>query len=644
MSLRIKLFLGILLFFASTLSFFGYMAYDSAVQSGTAREVALLQDLSSSLSRDLRTDIGTQPSEAAIERWLTEFNSLHLAILITSGNRQWLSDAARNELPSAVKHQIMTSPKSGSAAVDQLSFVWDTSPVADTPYTLSVIHRTNTHEAYAFFKRLELQLILSALIVVWVAIWSTQLIASLLEKLNSQKDKLQHQAMHDALTNLPNRAVMLDRLQVAMHDADRSKSELALLFIDLNRFKEINDTLGHHYGDLLLIEISRRLASGIRKSDTVARLGGDEFAVILGHISDEDATAMAAKLTNMIGQAIEINGNKLFVSGSIGIARYPTHAQDANTLVQYADVAMYAAKRSGIDYIIYDAKLDEYSREKLILSNDLRDAIKLGQLSVHYQPKIDIKTGAIIGGEALLRWKHATLGFISPDRFIPLAEQTGLIRALTEFVLETAMPDLQQLLREGHDMSFAINISPISLQDPELANMLLNSVKKSHIPPARVVLEITETAVMDKSLQTREVLQALDGLGFRISMDDFGTGHSSLVNLRLLPLQEIKVDRSFVMNMLRNEDDATIVRTIINLGHSLGKKVVAEGVESEAILQTLTNFGCDIAQGYHFSKPMPFDAFKLWLGANSGAGKTARLPSAVPAHQESSVLLPHLAK
>jgi diguanylate cyclase (GGDEF)-like protein len=620
MPLRIKLFLGIVLVFSVALSFFGYMAYDSAVKSGTAREMSLLKDLSAGLSRDLRNDIGATPNESAIKAWLHEFDSLHLAIMVAAGNRVWMSDEARNDLPPTLRQQIMRSAKSGSMSVGKLAFVWDTAPVSGTPYTLSVIHRTNSQDAHAFFKRLAVPLIIAALIVLWVAIWSTMYVAALLEKLNAQKDRLQHQAMHDALTNLPNRSLMLERLQTTMQEVDQSGAELALLFIDLNRFKEINDTLGHHYGDLLLVEISKRLLSVLRKSDTVARMGGDEFAVILSHVTEDVARTIAEKLIQVIGQVIEVGGNKLFVSASIGIARYPTHATNANTLVQYADVAMYAAKRAGNGYVIYDAKLDAYSRDKLTLSNDLRDAIERGQMKLQYQAKIDIQTGAIIGAEALLRWQHETFGLVPPDRFIPLAEQTGVMRGLTEFVLETAMYDLQLLLANDYDITFAINLSAVSLHDPELPNMLTKAVAKRDISPDKVVLEITETAVMDQSIQTSEVLQKLDRLGFRVSMDDFGTGHSSLVNLRLLPLQEIKIDRSFVMNMLHNEDDATIVRTIIELGHSLGKNVVAEGVETLAIMQALAKLGCDIAQGYHISRPMPFDAFSYWLAENTKLG------------------------
>jgi diguanylate cyclase (GGDEF)-like protein len=358
MSLRLKLFVGISLFFIVALSFFGYMAYDAAKQSGTAREASLLQDLSIGLSRDLEADIGTRPGANAINKWLHEFNSLHLAIMVHYDKKLWLSKLAHQEIPQKVRHQIITVSGRGSMSSGQQNYVWYTSSIGNTSSTLTVIHDTNAMEAQMLFKRLTVPLIIAALIILWVAGWSTQYVAALLEKLNAQKDKLKHQATHDALTGLPNRSLMLDRLVSTMQEVDQSNSELALLFIDLNRFKEINDSLGHHYGDMLLMDLSSRLQQVLRKSDMVARLGGDEFAVILGHVTTQEAQLIAGKLNDVISQEIEIEGNKLHVSGSIGIARYPFHTTDIGTLLRYADLAMYAAKRAGDGYVFYEPDLD----------------------------------------------------------------------------------------------------------------------------------------------------------------------------------------------------------------------------------------------------------------------------------------------
>lgn len=354
MPLRLKLFLGISLFFILSLSFFGYMAYDAAMQSGNARERTLLQDIASGMGKDLQSDIGRQPKPAVIESWLNQFNSLHLSIMVAKGQHAWLSKSARHQLPGEVVHQIKTASRSGDMKVGKRTFVWDTSHIGHTGYQLTVIHHASSLELRALSKQLIVPLVIAALIILWVAGWSTQYIATLLQKLNDQKDKLRYQAMHDSLTGLPNRALMLERLLATMREVDQSNAELALLFIDLNRFKEINDSLGHHYGDLLLVALSQRLQQLLRRSDMIARLGGDEFAVILGHVSEAEACSIASKINSTIGQEIDIEGHVLAVNASIGIALYPVHTPDANALLRYADHAMYAAKRAGHDYVVYD--------------------------------------------------------------------------------------------------------------------------------------------------------------------------------------------------------------------------------------------------------------------------------------------------
>ena len=341
-------------------------------------------------------------------------------------------------------------------------------------------------------------------------------------------------------------------------------------------------------------------------------------------MAGDDVKTIAEKLTQMMEEVMELEGNKLFISGSIGVAVYPTQAKDMDTLFQYADAAMYAAKESSLKWVAYNEDMEKFNREKLILTNELRSAVELGQLSLNYQPQVNIKTGAVIGTEALVRWNHPTLGFVPPDKFIPVAEQAGLIRPLTEFVLNTALQDLCRLEDMGYKISMAINFSAVSLQDKELESLLLRTTERWGGQSSKVILEITETAVMENTAHTMKVLQALDGRGFKISMDDFGTGYSSLVNLRRLPVQELKVDRTFVMNMLSNDEDATIVRTVIELGHSLGKKIVAEGVENEEVLQALSELGCDFAQGYYISRPVAFEALTHWLASN--AAKTQQAP------------------
>lgn len=637
MPLRLRLFLGIVLFSTIALCFFGYIAYNTAVESSIRQENNLLRDLSVGLTNDLAEDTGSQPTDAVILSWLAHFRSPHITAMVSSDDGRILTDGNKNEVPQALMQQIAASRTApGSIKQKQAVYIWYSTPIPGSRFTLTLIHTPQPHEIRNFIRRLAMPLVFASLIIIWVAIWATLFIAALLEKLRTQKDKMEHQAMHDALTSLPNRILMHDRIQMAMRVADRQQSELALLVLDLNRFKEINDTLGHHCGDLLLIEIAKRLQKGVRKSDSVARFGGDEFAIILNKVQTEDIESIAEKLTRLIEEEMEIDGNKLFVSASMGSAIYPLHSREMNTLFQCADIAMYAAKKARISHITYNEELEENSREKLILSNDLRNAIHAAQLSMNYQPKTDIKTGRMIGMEALIRWQHPELGLVSPERFIPVAELIGFMHPLTEFILDTALMDLRCLIDRGYDTSMAINLSASSLQDPGLEHLLLRAVAKWQVQPAQVMLEITETAVMDQTEQAMNLLQKLDRLGFKLSMDDFGTGHSSLVNLRRLPVHELKVDRAFVMNMLESEEDATIVRTVIELGHSLGKKIVAEGVESEAILQALAELGCDIAQGYHISRPMSFEALADWL-----SGRNSQTPA--PAFGSDECLSPDVA-
>ena len=605
MPLRLKLFLGIVLFFTIAFTFFGHTAFDAAVQSGSKRELVLLKDLSLSLSQDLSYDIGSSPDEKILEAWLGRFKNPDIALVVTQGEKSWANTTAK-KFPEAVIQKISTSSDVGTTTFENVTYAWHTAKILTPPYSINIIHRSNAEEARNFFKSMVLTLVITGLIVIWAAVWCTMFVASLI-------DQLKHSALHDALTGLPNRTLMRDRLEMAMHIADRTKTEVSLIVLDLNKFKEINDTLGHHIGDRLLSEMSVRLADGVRNMDTVARLGGDEFAIILSQINAGDTVVIADKLSRLIQDPFDFDGKKLVVSGSIGIARYPTHTLDPAILMQCADVAMYVAKRSGVNHVTYDATMDASSHENLILISELRSAIEQDQLSLNYQPKILIENGTVSGVEALLRWKHPTRGFVPPDHFIPLAEQAGLIGQLTLFVLDTAFNDLHLLQEHGHDITMAINISALSLQDPELIPLLSNAVDRHHIKTSRVMLEITETAVMDKTVHASEALQSIHKLGFSISMDDFGTGHSSLVNLRHIPLQEIKIDRTFIMNMLETRDDAEIVRTIIDLGLSLSKIVVAEGVENEDILQELVKLGCHTAQGYHISRPMTFKALQAWL-------------------------------
>jgi diguanylate cyclase (GGDEF)-like protein len=424
--------------------------------------------------------------------------------------------------------------------------------------------------------------------------------------LSKSLEVIQHNAYFDRLTDLPNRNLLYDRLQQAILAAQREDQSVALLIMDLDRFKEINNALGHQSGDLLLRQIGPRLKAILRKSDTVARLGGDEFAVLLprGTCADH-AAQVARKIIKALEQPFAIAELRLDIETSIGIAVFPEHGTDVDTLIKRADAAMYVAKETRGGYNIYSAEQDKSSTGRLMLMGELRRAIAQDQLFLHYQPKIDLQTGRIGGVEALVRWQHPKHGVIPPDVFIPLAEQTGLIAPLTECVLHKALRQCYAWHQAGLEINVAVNLSRRNLQSVELPGQIARMLKTCEVSSGCLQLEITESTIMANPERAMGVLAELKNMGLRLSLDDFGTGYSSLAYLKKLPVDEIKIDKSFVMNMHTKADDVAIVHMIIQLGHILGLKVVAEGLEGQEALDKLIALGCDMAQGYYISRPVP---------------------------------------
>jgi diguanylate cyclase (GGDEF)-like protein/PAS domain S-box-containing protein len=434
------------------------------------------------------------------------------------------------------------------------------------------------------------------------------------KELASLNQELEHQALHDALTELPNRLLLQDRMHQALLSAQREHHQLALLITDLDRFKEINDTLGHHYGDLVLQEVSARMRTALRGSDTIARLGGDEFAVLLPYIESADDAVMAArKLVAAMEKPIVLEDHSFHVGISVGIALFPDHGTDGSTMMRHADVAMYVAKRSTSGYALYDHLEDQHSVSRLAMVGELRHAIEHKQLVLFYQPKIDLKEGQITGVEALVRWNHPQRGLLSPDEFIPLAEHTGLIRPLTFFVLDEALHQASVWKKNDLNLKMAINLSAHHLQDEQLANKVESAMRQWDVPSELLEFEITESAIMANPLRAMNTLTQLSRMGIGLSIDDFGTGYSSLIYLKQLPVDEIKIDKSFVIDMLDNNEDLVIVRSTIDLAHNMGRQVVAEGVESEEVLNLLIELGCDMAQGYYISRPITANIITQWL-------------------------------
>jgi diguanylate cyclase (GGDEF)-like protein/PAS domain S-box-containing protein len=433
----------------------------------------------------------------------------------------------------------------------------------------------------------------------------------------AQTEALRHQTLHDALTNLPNRILFRESLQRALLNAYPHKKPLALLLLDLNRFREINDTFGHQWGDTLLQQVSARLRGILRKSDPIARLGGDEFAILLPNSGDEiGAQRVANRLIRVLEHGFVVEGRALSIGASIGIALYPEHGEDADTIMRRAEIAMYTAKHTHSDFAFYQSAQDYHSPDRLLFAGELQQAIACDQLMLHYQPKANFVTGGVSHVEALVRWRHPERGLIPPDQFIPLAEQTGLIRSLCHWVLDDALRQCALWKRNGYSLQVAVNLSMRNLQDPCLPDVIAKLLSRWDLDPSWLEVEITESALAADPGRTLEILTRLHDMGIRIAIDDFGTGYSSLAYLKRLPVDEIKIDKSFVMGMATEEDDATIVRSTIELGHNLGLQVVAEGIEDEATWELLKSLGCDFAQGYFLSRPLPAADFAAWLHAS----------------------------
>ena len=442
----------------------------------------------------------------------------------------------------------------------------------------------------------------------------------------AHQDALEHQALHDALTGLPNRTYLSKRLGETIAQAARTGDHFALMILDLDRFKEINDTLGHHIGDLVLQQIAERLKTPLRRSDMIARLGGDEFAILLSPVhADGSVTKLAGRLQKALEAPMQCNGMTLDVGASIGIAIFPENGTDATELVQRADIAMYVAKNAGLPLAFYDPDRDHNSVRHLALTGELKRAIEGEKLELHYQPQISVETNQVIGVEALARWHHPEHGFISAEEFITLAEQTGLIQSLTEWALRTAIEQCARWRAAGIDLTVSVNLSAKILQDDGLPRLIGDLLDKYGVEPERLVAEITESAIMVDSDRSKAVIDRLAEQGMKLSIDDFGTGYSSLAYLKDLPVHELKIDKSFVMEMMDNKSDQVIVKSTIQLAHNLGLTVVAEGVESAEILALLADMDADIAQGYFMSKALPIGVFDDWLHTWKAAQEPPRL-------------------
>jgi diguanylate cyclase (GGDEF)-like protein len=468
-----------------------------------------------------------------------------------------------------------------------------------------------TARAIAADTRILLLALFGGLLLLWAGLFRTVAGAS---------RRLRHQATHDALTDLSNRAELYELGARALAGARRDGTLAALLLIDLDRFKEVNDTMGHEQGDRLLVEVARRLRSVLRGSDILARLGGDEFAVLAALPHRGALGEVATRLHAALARPFDVGGVAIELGASIGIAVQPDHGDDVSTLLRHADVAMYEAKRAATSIETYSHDRDPYSAERLQLLGDLRRALLHDELVLHFQPKVALHTGRVIGVEALVRWQHPERGLLGPGDFLSLAERTGLIADVTRWVLDAAVRQCGAWREEGTDLPVAVNLAAANIVDATLPDAVAETLRRYDVPGDRLECEISEDTVMGDPRRATDVLERLRALGVRLSLDDFGTGHSSLSYLKRLPLDEVKIDRSFVIGMAEDASDAAIVRSTIDLARHLGLAVVAEGVETAEVLDVLASLDCDVAQGFLLSQPLPAAELDAWLAARARAG------------------------
>ncbi len=595
-------------------------AVRTAVAYGHAASAIAAEE---SLERKYRLQPGPVPkaahtaAEAALQQAMRQVAVLgdstdqNLARVVLREHKAYVAASAQLFLsvdrhdPAAVANSI------DSRTVDPVFHVME-----DQVYSAAAKHESTALSATASVRTISRFVLIVNLVTllagIGLAVGGAVVVTRYQRALHAESEHNRYQALHDPLTDLPNRTLFQDRTSVALRAAARSGATVAVLLLDLNRFKEVNDTLGHQYGDHLLLQVADRLRESLRDADSVARLGGDEFAILLPISGWGEALAATQRVGAALHEPFSMYDIALDVNASIGIA-LAEPGDDVETLLRHADVAMYEAKAAHHPFARYEASRDDNNLSRLVLLGDLRRAIADRELTMYYQPKVNSGTGELSSVEALVRWQHPTLGWLQPDEFIPLAESTVTIHALTAEVLRLALTQARKWVDAGRPIPVSVNISARSLLHSAFPAQVRELLYAHGVPPHLLTLELTETAVMTDHDLALTVLQALDSMAVSLSIDDFGTGYSSMSYLKTLPVKELKIDRSFVMGMADDPDSAVIVRSAVNLGHNLGMTVVAEGVQDGLAQRKLAGMGCDLVQGYHICRPVPAEELELWI-------------------------------
>jgi diguanylate cyclase (GGDEF)-like protein len=628
MSLRLKLILSFVTASLCVVVIFTAISYNSA------KDYSHQNELNHAHKNNARliNMIGAQ--ESSLERIKQmiphheEEDSFYIVIDSENGNiLSQKNSSEHNKLLSQIVRQIgmIRGESQGITQIQSEIYFWASNPIPGTSYLLLNTFRQAEGNVSKFLDFIGLAIGISIFIALWLSLWAATILANLYQRLENQKTEIEHKSRHDPLTLLPNRQSIGEIIHGAMIENNNDKENLLLCLVDIHGLKEINDSLGHECGDTILRQISERLDDALRSSDKVGRFGGDKFAVVLTHSKTSIVDEICHRLLGSLDSAFRVDERSLFIGATLGIAYYPDHADNPQTLIQKAEIALHKAKDSGKDFVIFETKHDKGNAEKLHLANDLRNAIRDGDLELHYQPQLDLRTGNIAGFEALSRWTHPKYGFIPPDTFIDIAERTGIIKQLTEWVLATAIKQCAEWQKSYGSLTMSINLSARNLHDETLGKQVSRLIRHWQVIPEKICLEITETAMMADPERAMHLLGELDQLGVKISIDDFGTGYSSLGYLKKLPVDEIKIDKSFVMNMRDDEDDESIIRATVGLAHDLGLSIVAEGVENQETQDLLKALNCEYAQGYHICKPAPAKEMgKLLENINSSQSEQSK--------------------
>lgn len=627
MPLRLKFILSFVTASLSVVALFALISFSSA--QDYSRQAGL-EHVHKNNARLIDMFAGKAPTLEQLEQMIPhhqEDGSYYVVIDAITGN---ITSEEKSDTRNAINNHLIqqvgaiNTKSRGIISVNGEHYFWASSPVPGTAFILFNAFYQLEESASKFLNHMGFTLGLSVFISLWFSLWGATILANLYQRLANQKTEIEYKSRHDPLTLLPNRQSIGDILRDAILTNANEKENLLLCLVDVHGLKNINDSLGHECGDVILRQISERLNTALRTSDRVGRFGGDKFAVILTHSKTAIVDELCHRLLSSLDDAFPVGDHSLFISATLGIAGYPEHADNPQTLIQKAEIALHKAKDSGKDFVIFETKHDKGSIVKLNLTNDLRTAIREGELALHYQPQIDLRTGDIAGFEALARWIHPKHGFISPDVFIDIAERTGIIKQLTEWVLVAAIKQCAAWQTTHRSLTMSINLSARNLHDETLVKQVARLIRHSQIAPESLCLEITETAMMADPEHAMRVLGELDHLGVKLSIDDFGTGYSSLSYLKKLPVDEIKIDRSFVMDMKNDEDDAAIIRATVGLAHDLGLSVVAEGIEDQESQDSLKALGCELGQGYHICKPASAEVIGKLLAEPSPEDNTSQ--------------------